>query len=79
MPVTQKVEPKAENTRPKPTPKPPKPKEETKPETFKFVSSLYMVNPFTQARFHPNEVTELTEVDSWTQAQIDAGILKPCP
>lgn len=74
MAVTQKAEPKAETTRPKPTPKP-KPVE--KPKTFKFISSLYMVNPFTGDRFQNGEITETKSVDGWVKAQMDAGILKP--
>ena len=50
-----------------------------KPKTFKFISSLYMVNPFTQDRYQVGQITEITEKDGWTQAQIDAKILTPCP
>ena len=53
------------------------PKEE--PKTFKFLSTLVMANPYTKDRFYPNQITEITEKDGWTQAQIDAKILTLCP
>lgn len=42
----------------------------------KLCSKLYMVNPYTKVIYVPNEVVEDVKMDSWTECQIAAGLLK---
>ena len=42
-----------------------------------FSTTLYMVNPYTQDKFKPGELTEKVTVDSWVISQVAAGILTP--
>lgn len=40
------------------------------------VSSIYMVNPYTKVVYYPGETTVDVKPCSWTQCQLDAGLLK---
>ena len=43
---------------------------------LKLISTLYMVNPYTNVVYFPNDVVEDVKLDSWTECQIAAGLLK---
>ena len=38
-------------------------------------SKIYMVNPYTNVVFNPVKPVMDIEVDSWTEAQMDAGLI----
>lgn len=50
-------------------------KPEPKPQVKTAANVTLMIHPFTQTRF-TGEPVEVYEIDSWLQAQIDAGKLE---
>lgn len=44
-----------------------------------FVSKIYVVNPYTDKVFQPEEITYDVLVDSWVIGNVHAGILKEVP
>lgn len=45
-------------------------------KTFNMMSKIYMVNPYKKIAFVPGSITQDIVIDSWTQCQIDAGLLE---